>query len=126
MKNIEALKLINRIQKEITDNGINSETLIPMLMELREMSKAEGYPRMTKVLRLSAEHLEENGDFLIAIPQDEAVEELDGEEVFVNNMDADPGVTGAESLDYMLSLMTDPTNKTNHTELGEYRDQLLD
>ena len=125
MKNIEALKLINRIQKDINDNGINAEALAEQLMELRKFSLEEKYPRMTKVLRLSAEHLNEHGDFLIAIPADEPVEEIDGEAV-VSHLEAEPLVTGGESLDYMLSLMTDPTNKTNHTELGEYRDQLLD
>ena len=125
MKNIEALKLINRIQKDLNDNGLNPETVAEQLMELRKFSLEEKLPRMTKVLRLSAEHLAENGDFLIAIPSDEPVDELDGEEV-VSNLQAEPVVTGAESLDYMLSLMTDPTNKTNHTELGEYRDNLLD
>ena len=124
MKNIEALKLINRIQKDLTDNGLNVETIPGQLMELRNFSLEEKYPRMTKVLRLCAEHITENSDFLIAIPADEPVEEIDGEEV-VAHLDAEPTVTGADSLNYMLSLMTDPTNRTNHTELGEYRDQLL-
>lgn len=97
-------------------------------MELRNFSLEEKYPRMTKVLRLCAEHITANSDFLIAIPSDEPVEEIDGEEVLevVAELNAEPTVTGADSLNYMLSLMTDPTNRTNHTELGEYRDQLLD
>ena len=79
MENPGAQKLINKVQVDLLKKGFNAETLIADLKKLREYSLEEGNPVLTKALRLTYEHLEENGAFLIPIPDDEPVEE--GEEV---------------------------------------------
>lgn len=93
-------------------NGIITNTLIEDLKQLRTLVVEEGNPLLAKVLRLTFEHVENYQEFNIATPDDEPMEE-DGE---VENDE----VTGQESLDYLLSLMADPTNKVNEIELREY------
>ncbi len=112
MKNIKAQQLLNKIQRDLMRNGIITNTLVDDLKALREIIVEEGNPLLAKVTRLAYEHINENQDFDIAIPQDEP---LEGEEATEEEV-----VTGQESLDYMLSLMGEPENKINELELREY------
>ncbi len=113
MENIKAQKLLNKIQRDLMRNGIIINTLVEDLKELRKMVVEENIPLLAKVLRLTYEHIEENDGFEIPIPDDEPIEE--GEE-----RDETEEVTGQESLEYMLSLMADHSNKVNEEELREY------
>ena len=87
--------------------------MISDLKDLRPLVVEEGQPLLAKVIRLTFEHVEAYDSFNIAIPDDEAVEE--GEEAPVQEE-----TTGQESLDYLLSLMADPSNRVNEIELREY------
>ncbi|MBI6117729.1 hypothetical protein [Salegentibacter maritimus] len=113
MNNIKAQKLLNKIQRDLMRNGIITNTLISDLKDLRPLVVEEGQPLLAKVIRLTFEHVEAYDSFNIAIPDDEAVEE--GEEAPVQEE-----TTGQESLDYLLSLMADPSNRVNEIELREY------
>lgn len=93
-------------------NGIIINTLVEDLQELRKMVVEEGDPLLAKVIRLTFEHVESYQAFEIPIPDDEPVEE-DGE---IENEE----ISGQESLDYLLSLMADSSNKINEIELREY------
>ena len=126
MENIEANKLINRTQKKIIDKSVTLDELINDLKMLRQFAIKEQSPTLTKVLRLTYEHLEEYEGFNIPVPSDEQVDELDGEEVAVESEMEDSSKKGVESLNYMLSLMTNATNKANIIEIKEYRDALID
>ena len=110
-------------------NGIITNTLVEELKELRSLVVEEQIPLLAKALRLTYEHIAENDDFLIAIPDDDPITEDDEsenvdeenddvEEVEVEN-DAE-AITGQESLEYLLSLMADHSNKLNEMELREY------
>lgn len=94
-------------------NGIIINTIVEDLKDLRKLVVEENIPLLAKVIRLTYEHIEENEDFLIAIPEDEPLEEETEGEVAEK-------VTGQESLEYMLSLMADHSNKLNEDELREY------
>ncbi len=118
MENIKAQKLLNKIQRDLMRNGIIINTLVEDLKELRKLVVEENIPLLAKVTRLTYEHIEENKDFLIAIPDDEPIDE-DSE-----NEAASEEVTGTESLEYMLSLMADHSNKLNEMELREYVNSL--
>ena len=99
-------------------NGIITNTIVEDLKELRKFVVEENIPLLAKVTRLTYEHIAENDDFLIAIPDDEPIEmEEDSEEVEVSEGEE---VTGQESLEYMLSLMAEHDNKVNELELREY------
>ncbi|MCP9200357.1 hypothetical protein MKO06_10580 [Gramella sp. GC03-9] len=127
MENIKAQKLLNKIQRDLMRNGIIINTLVEDLKELRKLVVEENIPLLAKVTRLTYEHIEENDDFLIAIPDDEPLEEeLEGAEAEATAETDSEEVTGQESLEYMLSLMADHSNKLNEMELREYVRSLKD
>ncbi len=125
MENLEAQKLIRKIQKEILASGIEPEKLVKELKKLRAYALEEGNPTLVKVLRLTYEHIENHGTFDIPIPDEEPVEEIDGTEVEHQASDAPGKNDPVESLNYLLSVMTNSSNKANLGELREYRDSLL-
>ncbi|MCW4470095.1 hypothetical protein OGH69_14050 [Flavobacterium sp. MFBS3-15] len=121
MENPSAQKLINKIQLDLFKKGFDAETLVADLKKLREFSMEEQNPVLTKALRLTYEHIEENGAFLIAIPDDEPVDE-ETELVTGNNDATDNNI---ESLEYLLSLFSDLTKKNNILDLKEYNKAFL-
>lgn len=124
MENIKAQKLLNKIQRDLMRNGIITNTIVEDLKELRKLVVEENIPLLAKVTRLTYEHIEENDDFLIAIPDDEPLE-LDNEseedtEAAEETERETEEIKGQESLEYMLSLMGEHTNKLNEMELRDY------
>jgi len=113
LNNIKAQQLLNKIQRDLMRNGIITNTLVKDLKELRTLVVEEGQPLLAKTIRLTYEHVDAYDSFNIAIPEDDPVEE--GEEAPVQEE-----TTGQESLDYLLSLMADPSNRVNEIELREY------
>ena len=129
MESIEGNKLIVKMQLDLAKKGINKASLIKGLQELRPFALEEKDPTLTKVIRLTYEHIENNGTFNIPIPADEEIaDDLgddDHEEVahlIVNTIETDKD--RVESLNYLLSLMLDRTNSSNREELFVYRDAL--
>lgn len=126
--NPKAEKLNQEIIKELDKNGAESEKLIEMLMKLREFFIESEDPTVTKVLRLTAEHLEEYGTFELNIQSDLEVVEKDEEEAEVE--EAEPvamleSYTAEENLKYLLTLCMEAENKYNREELYEIRDNLM-
>ena len=102
-------------------NGIITNTIVEDLKDLRKLVVEENIPLLAKVTRLTYEHIAENEDFLIAIPDDEPLEPEDGAEEEVEaSAEESEEVKGQESLEYMLSLMAEHDNKLNELELREY------
>ena len=101
MENPGAQKLINKVQVDLLKKGFNAETLIADLKKLLEYSLEEGNPVLTKAFRLTYDHLEENGAFLIPIPDVEPVEE--GAEVISDSNLSNEN--NLESVEYVLSLL---------------------
>ncbi|WP_297334031.1 hypothetical protein [Flavobacterium sp.] len=122
MENPSAQKLIKKMQVDLFKDGFNAERLIADLKKLREYSMDEQNPVLTKALRLTYEHLEENGAFLIPIPDDEPMEE--GMEVVSDNEKTDEN--NMESLEYLLSLFSDLSNKNNMLDLREYNKAFME
>lgn len=121
MENPSAQKLINKIQLDLFKKGFDAETLIADLKKLREYSLEEQNPVLTKALRLTYEHLEANGAFLIPIPDDEPVDE---ETELVTDA-ASGNENNLESLEYLISLFSDLTKKNNLLDLREYNKAFL-
>jgi len=109
------------MQLDLFKNGFVAETLITDLKKLREYSLEEQNPVLTKAIRLAYEHLEENGAFLIPIPDDEPIDE--DTEVITDSKPANEN--NLESLEYLISLFTDLTNKNNILDLKEYNKAFL-
>lgn len=122
MENPSAQKLINKIQLDLFKNGFDAERLIADLKKLREYSLEEQNPVLTKALRLTYEHIEANGAFLIPIPDDEPIDE-DTEVISDSNLSQENNI---ESLEYLISLFSDLKNKNNLLDLKEYNKAFLE
>lgn len=110
------------MQLDLFKKGFDAETLIADLKKLREYSMDEQNPVLTKAIRLTYEHLEQNGAFLIPIPDDEPIEE-DAEVISDSNLSNENNI---ESLEYLLSLFSDLKNKNNLLDLKEYNKAFLE
>ncbi|PZR18301.1 MAG: hypothetical protein DI539_16250 [Flavobacterium psychrophilum] len=121
MENPSAQKLINKIQLDLFKKGFDAEILIADLKKLREYSLEEQNPVLTKALRLTYEHLEANGAFLIPIPDDEPVDEDTELVTEANNSNEN----NLESLEYLISLFGDLGKKNNLLDLREYNKAFL-
>jgi len=126
MKSTEGNKLIEKLQKGLAKDGLKVDALIKGLKELRPYALEEEDPTLTKVTRLTYEHLEANKTFNIPLPPEEAimtdVEEVAEVEMIVNEIKTDED--RLESMDYLLSLMLDRENAANIQDMYEYRDAL--
>ena len=122
MENPSAQKLIKKIQVDLFKNGFVAETLIADLKRLREYALEEQNPVLVKAIRLTYEHLEANGAFLVPIPDDEPVDE-DTEVITDSNVSSENNM---ESLEYLLSLFSDLSHKNNLLDLKEYNKALLE
>jgi len=120
VENPSALKLINKIQLDLFKKGFEAEVLIADLKKLREYSLEENNPVLTKAIRLTYEHLEANGAFLIPIPDDEPIED---EELVTDEAPANEN--NLESLEYLINLFSDLTHKNNVLDLREYNKAFL-
>ncbi|MEP3836249.1 MAG: hypothetical protein ABJM36_01315 [Algibacter sp.] len=117
MENKKAIKLIDTILKNLDKTGINTDTLIDDIKELRTYALEEQIPLVVKVLRLTYEHIQATESFMIPMPDDEPIEE-DAE------VEATDEVAPVESLKYVIALMKNLNNKGNIADLKEYRDLL--
>ncbi|MFY7729036.1 MAG: hypothetical protein ACOVRN_05950 [Flavobacterium sp.] len=120
MEHPSAQKLINKIQVDLFKHGFDAEKIVADLKKLREYSLEENNPVLTKALRLTYEHIEANGAFLIPIPDDEP---FDDEEAVSEN--AAGTENNLESLEYLVSLFSDLSHKNNLSDLREYNKALL-
>lgn len=120
MENKQALKLIEKIQKEIMQNKFVAADAVSDLKKVREITLELNNPVVTKALRLAYEHLETNDAFLIGIPDDEPVDSKDA--VVEANISEENNL---ESLNYFLTLFTDLTKKNNLLDLKEYNKAFL-
>ena len=117
MENKKAIKLIDKILKDLDKTGINKDSLIDDIKELRTYALEAQIPLVVKVLRLTYEHIEETESFLIPMLDDEPIEE-DG------TVEANDDASPVESLKYVIALMKNLNNKGNVADLKEYRDLL--
>ena len=114
MENKTTLLLIDKILADLDKTGINTDTLIDDIKQLRAYALEAEIPLVVKVLRLAYEHIEENGNFMIPMLEEE---DEDVEAIEVAN---EP----VESLKYLIALIRNLKNKMNIADLKEYRDLL--
>lgn len=120
MENKQALKLIEKIQKELFKDNFEISEIVTDLKKLREITLELNNPVVTKALRLAYEHLENNNGFFIGIPDDEPIDSKDVElEVKISDEN------NVESFNYFISLLTDLEKKNNVLDLKEYNKAFL-
>lgn len=125
MENSKAIKLIDKILVDLDNTGINTDTLIDDIKALRTFAIEEEVPLVVKVLRYTYEHIEEHDSFLIPmLEEDDELLTEDGEVIAADNDEA-AVVDPVESLKYVISLTRNLKNKTNISDLREYKELLL-
>lgn len=114
VENPNAQKLIKKVQSDLITNGLVVDDIVIDLKKLREYALLEEKPVLVKAIRLTYEHIQNHNAFLIEIPSDEPIEELEENSTEVNQ------INDLESLNYILSLFKDVDNKHNLVDLREY------
>jgi len=118
LENTTAIKLIDKILKDLDETGINTDTLIGDIKELRGYAIEEKLPLLVKVLRYTYEHIEEHKSFLIPMLSDEPLNEEEDIEIKED-------VSPAESLQFLIALTRSLKNKANISDLKEYKVLLM-
>jgi len=116
MNSQNAQKLIAEIAKIVAKNGIDTESLLPKLKELREQAKLEQDPLMTRSVRMAYEHIENNEGWEYATIKAEEDEEG-------NPLD-DESYTAEEHFAYLVSLWEKSDNKYNRDEIRSIANEL--
>ncbi len=122
MENKESVSILSKLQKEVESFGIKikKDTIIEELKKVREIALKQENPRMVKATRLTFEHVEAYEAFNIPMLSDERIEGLEdsklGDEVDIERNEE----AQKESLLYLISIMKDPTNRINASDLKEY------
>ncbi|PCJ24588.1 MAG: hypothetical protein COA97_09405 [Flavobacteriales bacterium] len=131
MESTDGNKLIEKLQKELAKGGIKKiDAIAQGLKELRPFALEEKDPTLTKVTRLTYEHIDANKTFNIPLPPEEAIApeleegEEDPEEIAMIVSEIETDGDRIESLDYLLSLMLDRENADNKQDMFAYRDAL--
>ncbi|AXO81639.1 hypothetical protein DZC78_14995 [Olleya aquimaris] len=122
MENKKALKLIDSIQSNLDATGINTDTLINDIKQLRTYVLELEVPLAVKVLRYAYEHIEANDSFLIPIPEDSPIED---EDIDVDTTEAST-LDPVESLKYLIALIGNLENSMNILDLKYYKKALMD
>ena len=129
MKSTKALELIEKMKNDLAASGIVVEKIVEDLKQLRPIATEEEDPSLTKVIRLTDEHIESTGTFNTPIPE-EVDEEEELEETPVAEEEEAVELDDAarqESLDYLLSIMTNcDENKLNREDLIGYRNLMME
>jgi len=111
--NTQYYKLIDKIKKEIAKNGVTT-SIVDDLKAMRVMVVTEEQPLLAKVIRLTFQHVEANKSFNVAIPEDEPIEGFEEEQVLTTE------INPVESLDYLLSNISDISNTSNIADIREF------
>lgn len=123
MNNSKYYKIIKEIKENIAKNGISND-LVDDFKVLRKMVVDENQPLLAKALRLTYQHIENNNTFNVAIPDDEPIEDIENEDAVVEEEEVIAEINPVESLDYLLSNLLEPTNKTNIADIRAYVNKL--
>jgi hypothetical protein len=107
----QAQTLISKIDSGLEKDGFKSDAIVANLKDLRPFALEEEDPLATKVIRLTYEHIEENGTFQIAVSVDEDEE---GNEIAAELAD------DATNLRYLMGLLSKSQNQFNRDEMREF------
>lgn len=122
MVNKETINIINKLHQEVESFGIKikKDSIIEDLKKVREIALKEEKPRMVKATRLTFEHLEAYEAFNIPLLSDEPIEGFEDSNLGTEGEIENDEAAQKESLLYLFSIMKDPENKINASELKEY------
>lgn len=117
MNNSKYYTIIKKIKENIANNGVTRD-IVADFKTLRKIVVEENQPLLAKIIRLTYQHIDENGTFQVAIPDDEPIEDAEGNIIEIEKDEA--AINPEESLNYLLSIMLEPDNKMNISDIRAF------
>lgn len=120
----ETVDLINKIKELVGKKGIVKAEVVALLTELRPHFIEQNEPLITRVVRLTAEYIEENGTFDLNLLAEEDEEGNIDDEI---DMDSDDSFNEVkENFTYLMDLFLHPDNSKDKDELTRIKTMYLD
>jgi hypothetical protein len=122
--NKQTLDLINDLRKVVDAKGVVKDNVVKKLIALRPHFIEQKEPLITRVIRLTAEYVDDRGYFDLNLLADEDEEGNTEEEI---DMDGDDSFNESkENFLYLLDLIAHPDNELNKVELQRVKQLYLD
>ena len=122
--NQDTIKLIDSLKDFVEKKGLVKDEVIKRLMELRPHFIEQKEPLITRVIRLTAEYIEEYGVFNLNLL---AEEDEDGEIEEEIDMESDDSFNEVkENFIYLVELFAHPDNQLNKDELQRVKAMYLE
>jgi hypothetical protein len=122
--NQDTIKLIESLKQFIEKNGLVKDEVVKRLMEMRPHFIEQKEPLITRVIRMTAEYIEEYGVFDLNLLADEDEDGNIEEEIDMDSEDSFNEVK--ENLIYLVDLFAHPDNQYNKEELQRVKALYLD
>jgi len=129
VENIEMIQdLVSKIKKQVKSEGLLCEGVTESLSKMRAYAIQDENPKLTKTIRLTIEHLENEKGFFISIPADDVIENEEGSEgeiLEIQTENSGSEEDQLESFDYLLDLMADYKRPSSIQDIEAYKQALL-
>lgn len=122
--NKETVKRIEALKKLVESKGIVKDEVVKHLIELRPFFIDQKEPLITRVVRLTAEYIEDRGFFDLNLLADEDEEGNIEEEIDMEGEDSFN--ESKENFLYLLDLFAHPENTINKDELQRIKQLYID
>lgn len=109
------IDLLNKLKTLVESKGIVKEDVVKQLLEIRPHFIEQKEPLITRVIRLTAEYVDEHGTFNINLLAEEDEEGNLDEDIDMESEDSFNDVK--ENFSYLLDLCAHPDNQYNKDEL---------
>lgn len=109
------IDLLNKLKSLVESKGIVKEDVVKQLLAIRPHFIEQKEPLITRVIRLTAEYVDEHGTFDINLLAEEDEEGNLDEEIDMESSDSFNDVK--ENFTYLLDLFAHPDNQYNKDEL---------
>ncbi len=137
--NKQTVDLIKTLYKLVESKGVVKDDVVKKLMELRPHFIEQKEPLITRVIRLTAEYIDDRGYFDLNLLADEEVDEDDDNEELAEDATSEPqyldveiDMDGEDSFNeskqnflYLLDLIAHPENERNKEELQRVKHLFL-
>ncbi len=120
----KTIDLIDKLKKFVDSKGIVKDEVVKMLMDLRPHFIEQKEPLVTRVVRLTAEYIDEVGTFDLNLLAEEDEEGNLDEEIDLDGDDSFAEIK--ENFSYLLDLFAHPDNQVNKAELTRIKQMYLD
>lgn len=120
----KTIDLINKLKKLVESKGIVKDEVVKMLMDLRPHFIEQKEPLVTRVVRLTAEYIDEVGTFNLNLLAEEDEDGNLDEEIDLESDDSFNEIK--ENFSYLLDLFAHPDNQVNKDELTRIKQMYLD